>query len=138
MAKLEEFDNMTVRNIQNEINIVLMQIGELYGINLELSRIKYNKQGFKGYIEAQTVTGENHGGGRIDNVKRYQDDFLRNHQLYGMEKAHLGQNIVIGGKHYTFAGLKSRATKHKFVCKNGKGRLFRFNTATIKNAFHLV
>jgi len=139
MARIDEFDFYTVQEIQKEINDVLKQIGEAHGVNLSLHRIKYDRYGFKGYIEAQTVPEGEHGGDSLNYEQKYALDFTRQCAQYGLDPTHLNALVVINGRTYTLIGLKTRARMHKFVCRdNKKGRLYRFSHLTIKQALNLL
>ena len=139
MARIEEFDVHSVQHIEQEINDILRQVGEAHGINLELSRIRYDRYGFKGYIEAQTIPEDQRGGSFINMNKKYGDEFLRNCNLYGLEPSHLGQTLHIGTRTFTLVGLKSRARIYKFICRETHtDKIYRFNIASIKTALHLV
>lgn len=138
MARIEEFDFRLVQHVQQEINDVLKQIGEAHGINIELQRMKYDKFGFKGYIEGQTVTEDSQGGNGIDWQKKYRDEFLRNCKLFGFEEKHLGQPVHLESGIYKLIGFQPRAKKYKVICENGKGRAFRFHVNIIKKALGLV
>lgn len=139
--KVTKLDKKTVVKLRNEIEEKLNVISKIYGIKIELGRIKFDDLGFKSSLRAQLESYENSHVGL--QVSGEQAAFERACWRYHIDKSHYNAEVTfLRGK---FRGLKGnivafnhRAKKYPVVIRlqNGKGDI-RTSIASVRSMLGL-
>ena len=111
---ITSFDNSNLHDIRVAIDSAFEDIKSEFGINLEIGRIKYDRDG----SQFTTKLTGNIGVSQT----RERKDFTRYAQnLCGLDPAWLDKSYTDNGKSYTITGLKTKATKNKIMleCSDG-------------------
>ena len=115
---ITSFNNSNLHDIRLAIDTAFEDIKSEFGINLEIGRIRYDRDG----SQFTTKLTGNIGVSQT----RERKDFTRYAKtLCGLDPAWLDKSYTDGGNTYKITGLKTKARKNKIMleCSDGTGRV---------------
>ena len=115
---ITSFNNSNLHDIRLAIDTAFEDIKSEFGINLEIGRIRYDRDG----SQFTTKLTGNIGVSQT----RERKDFTRYAQtLCGLDPDWLDKSYTDGGNTYKITGLKTKARKNKIMleCSDGTGRV---------------
>lgn len=139
-SRLTKLDRESVLNLQKEIKEKLDVIGEIYGVKLEVGRIKFDSIGFKASISAQIESFEDKFLGQ--QISGEQAAFERAvFWLVGIDKSNFNEEVVFPGGKFrgqkgNIVAINKRAKKYPVIIrlKNGNGNV----KVTINSAVEMI
>lgn len=124
MEKYSEFTKENMQSVREDIQTKLDELRAL-GLIVELKNITYEKDAFRGKIEARLENAD------TPEVKEFKKS------IEGRKNPEfLDLNIKLGDKKYQFIGFKPRARKNKALIKTFDGDIYRIDFNFIKRELH--
>lgn len=139
--KIESFDRKTVEQVRDRINAALKQIGDEFGIDINLgSSIRYTSNSFDAKVSAgifdESIIVKSEEGEEVDlkladNERPYAINLQQSNGSTGISRSHLGKRIKLQGEEYTIIGLTSKKSNASCVLRDSKNRLVRSKCSNI-------
>lgn len=116
-----------LKEIREDINKALAEVGEKHGIQFEFNNIRFDSNSFRTTLKAYEV-GENADDDAAARVK-----FEKHAHKFGLNKSDFGSKFGFRGKTYKVCGIKPKARKYPVVAElESTGKRYAFPAETIK------
>ncbi len=120
----------TAKQLMDELNKVLPEIGKKLNVSLSLGRTTFNSNTAKIKIEAASITTD----GEV--LSKEIVAFKQYAHHYGLKPEDLGKTFTSYQGTYTICGLAERSHKFPILAKNSKGKVFKFPAVTVSGYLH--
>ena len=120
-------DTNKIRLMREAIDTALVSVGEQFKVQIKAGNASYRDSSVTFKVEANEI-------GDIGEVEpKEKQDFLRFARSYGFQPSDFGKGFQLANsKVYKIAGLKPRSQKYPVLGESEDGRLFKFDTETVK------
>lgn len=118
MKKVTSFNRQNIRQINSELEAVIKQVAEKYGLEVKLGNTRFTGDNFTTKVQVATVA---EGG---ITMSKEATDFNRYKTILGINMD-LGQEFQRSGKTFTIVGLKPRSTKYPILAKCSDGKTYK-------------
>lgn len=108
------FQKEQVEQIHDEVNQALNQVGERYGVNIQIDgNVRFSSTEFKakiiGFIPDPNVE---------DKLQAHKNNFEKHCHRFGLTEFDFRRQFHINGKILELVDIKPKATKRPFVCRS--------------------
>jgi len=118
MKKVTSFNRQNIRQINSELEAVIKQVAEKYGLEVKLGNTRFTGDNFTTKVQVATVA---EGG---ITMSKEATDFNRYKTILGINME-LGQEFQRSGKTFTIVGLKPRSKKYPILAKCSDGKTYK-------------
>jgi len=118
MKKVTSFNRQNIRQINSELEAVIKQVAEKYGLEVKLGNTRFTGDNFTTKVQVATVA---EGG---ITMSKEATDFNRYKTILGINMD-LGQEFQRSGKTFTIVGLKPRSKKYPILAKCSDGKTYK-------------
>lgn len=125
--KIKAFDTANLKLLRAELEPLLDELGQKYGIVLTIGRIGYSPSNFKASLEGAVLSED----GTAET--REAQDFKAMAEFYGLKPEYLGKEFVSNNKRFRVSGLKPRSPKYPVLAVDVvSGTVYKFPADTVK------
>ncbi len=118
MKKVTSFNRQNIRQINSELEAVIKQVAEKYGLEVKLGNTRFTGDNFTTKVQVATVA---EGG---ITMSKEATDFNRYKTILGINME-LGNEFERNGNTYTIVGLKPRSKKYPILAKCSDGKTYK-------------
>ena len=115
-----------LKQIREEVNVLLKPLEEKFGVKMELGRATYSHNNFTFKLE----------GSRLDEsgsaVTKEAEAFKMLAKMHGLEADDLGKTFKAQGKEFTITGLSTKSSKFPIIAKGSDGKSYKFPIDAVK------
>lgn len=123
---MDGFDKTTLKDLREDISTALAEVERKHGIKLELKRITYDLDSFRGTL-AGFIPGVNG-----DSV--YESEWMKYHYKYGFNREDLGFKFRTPTGVFKVIGLKTANRKYPVICRRlDNEKIYKFAPSVVES-----